>query len=322
LLYCESGFDDAEEAQDVETMATWAVELYFAYSRAGEWRKSLRLTKVIGIIERASRESDMFGMPYYPYPMLLSMCGAIMATIGNFRDGEAYCQKGLRFAQMVNDALSMATADNAYGCLLCLKGDGRNALPYLQKAIRYFEETQIAVALPMAWYYLGIAHKLLGECRMALSDVEKGLEIQRKSGLAYYTSTAYLVSIEAYLELGEFDKARSSLDEGLKIARADNERLTEASMLIHLGTVHHKLATGDYVQSEELIRQGIRIHDEVGAKPSLFRGYYYLGILYSDIGRRQEAVEALSQARDAFREMGMDYWLARTEKALEGLKAQ
>ena len=46
-------------------------------------------------------------------------------------------------------------------------------------------------------------------------------------------------------------------------------------------------------------------------------GYLYLGELYADTGRREKAIETLKKAEGAFKEMGMDYWVRRTQDVLE-----
>jgi hypothetical protein len=44
-----------------------------------------------------------------------------------------------------------------------------------------------------------------------------------------------------------------------------------------------------------------------------------LGEFYADTGRKKEAQENLKKAEWMFQEMGMDYWLAKTQEALNRL---
>jgi hypothetical protein len=48
-------------------------------------------------------------------------------------------------------------------------------------------------------------------------------------------------------------------------------------------------------------------------------GYLFLGELYADTGQHDKAVESLKNAGGMFREMGMDYWLAKTDEVLKRL---
>jgi hypothetical protein len=44
-----------------------------------------------------------------------------------------------------------------------------------------------------------------------------------------------------------------------------------------------------------------------------------LGELYADTGQKEKALEHLKKAEERFQEMGMDYWLAKTQEVLERL---
>ena len=66
---------------------------------------------------------------------------------------------------------------------------------------------------------------------------------------------------------------------------------------------------------------GIKILKEVQLNPSMYVGYIHLGKLYADTGRKDKAVETLREAKAAFQEMGMDYYLRRTQEVLEKVEA-
>jgi hypothetical protein len=44
-----------------------------------------------------------------------------------------------------------------------------------------------------------------------------------------------------------------------------------------------------------------------------------LGELYADTGQKEKALEHLKKAEERFQEMGMRYWLAKTQEVLAGL---
>jgi tetratricopeptide (TPR) repeat protein len=75
-------------------------------------------------------------------------------------------------------------------------------------------------------------------------------------------------------------------------------------------------------KAQEYILEGIKILEERKIRPYSSRGYLYLGELYADMGQREKALETLKKAESAFRKMGMDYWLRRTQSALEKLEAR
>ena len=44
--------------------------------------------------------------------------------------------------------------------------------------------------------------------------------------------------------------------------------------------------------------------------------HLFLGELYLNAGEKEKAIDNLKKAEEMFREMGMDYWLTRMQKAL------
>ncbi len=46
------------------------------------------------------------------------------------------------------------------------------------------------------------------------------------------------------------------------------------------------------------------------------RGRLFLGELYADTGQTEKALETLKKAEAEFKDMGMDYWLRKTQEVL------
>jgi hypothetical protein len=69
-------------------------------------------------------------------------------------------------------------------------------------------------------------------------------------------------------------------------------------------------------KAEECILRGIKILEVLRSKPMYSYGYHFLGELYSDTGQQDKALENLKKAEEMFQEMGMDYWLAKTQEVL------
>jgi tetratricopeptide (TPR) repeat protein len=84
-----------------------------------------------------------------------------------------------------------------------------------------------------------------------------------------------------------------------------------------LGRTIGKGRKSQYTKAEEYILQGIKIFNEVQLKPLASQGSLYLGELYNDNGQKEKALEALKKAEGMMQEMGMDYWLRRTQEVLE-----
>ena len=60
--------------------------------------------------------------------------------------------------------------------------------------------------------------------------------------------------------------------------------------------------------------------EELKLKGFLSQGYLDLGELYSDMKRKDESLKYLKKAEGMFKEMGMDYFLNKTQKLLERIQ--
>ena len=77
------------------------------------------------------------------------------------------------------------------------------------------------------------------------------------------------------------------------------------------------MAKGRVSQGEKSTVRGIEILKELQLKPRYAEGYLVLGELLAEAGRISEARDEFKKAKDMFQKMGMDYWLTKTQEALE-----
>ena len=71
--------------------------------------------------------------------------------------------------------------------------------------------------------------------------------------------------------------------------------------------------------AEQQILQGINLLEELGIVAFSGWGYLWLGEVYTEAGRPEEALAPLKKAEAMFRQMGMDYWLGKAQTALARL---
>jgi tetratricopeptide (TPR) repeat protein len=237
--------------------------------------------------------------------------------MGNFTEGEAQCEKSLRFALELNDLSTIANAEMMYAFAFFHRGDGGNAVQHFQNTIRCAEEAQYVLILSVCWSCCAWVYYLLGELETARKHAETAIKIQSETGLPYMLAVPYRVLGVIHLDLGELKNAQSCMEQSLEAAENNNERSEIGVTKLYLGRVLGKARKPQYGKAEKCILDGIRILDELKLKPWTTQGYLNLGELYADRGQREKALETLKKAEDAFREMGMDCWLRRTQKVLE-----
>jgi len=122
------------------------------------------------------------------YSALSAYYGNATGLLGNFKEGEALCEKALRFVQNTDNLYSLGFVELMYGLVYIAKGDGENAVNHLQKAVAFGEEGQIIPVVSLASGLLGWGYRLLGNLETARQYIEKGLQIQEDTGLAMLMS--------------------------------------------------------------------------------------------------------------------------------------
>jgi tetratricopeptide (TPR) repeat protein len=319
--YAQYCFEEAEKIQDIELMAPIGFDLSVSYNGAGEFFKVAELApRVLALLESTQRESESFGKGINLYSALLSNYGGAMGMLGNFEEGEALCEKGLRFALDIDNLYNIGWAELTYSAFFAAKGDGKNAVDHSLNSVRYFEELQLVLGIGLALTELGLGYYFLGDLETAREHVQKAIDIQSSAGIPFYSSLPYWILGVVDLDSGDLENALGCTEEALELAKKNNEKLTEGTSRILLGRVLGKADKSRYSEAEECILQGIKLLDELKLKPFFSQGYFCLGELYSDIGQEEKALENLKKAEGLFQEMGMDYWLRKTQAVLERVK--
>jgi tetratricopeptide (TPR) repeat protein len=320
--YSESCIREALEVQDVDLVARVGQDLCNSYFLSGEPLKMVDVApKIVDLIEKTQRETDFFGRPLNTYSALRAHAGHAMGMLGNFKEGEILCEQALRSACRIDSIYSIGWAEVNYSYLYMHKGDGQNTVEHAEKAIRCLEEAQAVIILGLARTVLGMGHYFLGDLRAAQAYIEEGIKIHDATGMPFLLSLQYYFLSTVYLDSGDLENSRKCVEKALELSRNNNEKHFEGRSWVLLGRVLSKVNPSQHDKAEEFILRGLTILSELGTKPWCTEGYLYLGELCADTGQQGEACEYLNRAKAMFQEMGMDYWLRRTQSALEKLQS-
>ncbi|MCK4789524.1 MAG: guanylate cyclase, partial [Desulfobacteraceae bacterium] len=323
IEYSENCFREAEKVKDIDLVASTAISLCGSYHFRGEdYFKMINVSsKVITLLEETQKQFESFGT-VNPYSTMHAYYAIAMNMLGDFSRGQNLYEKGLGFALEIKDLNALSLLELCQGmCLVIHKGDGENGIKLLQNCIRYCEEGQILLILGMAQWGLGWGYYLLGEMETARENIEKGLKIQSDAGVPTFLSNPYCALCMVHFDLCDLKMAQSCAEEALRLSQNNNEKWPEGLSRVLLGRTMGKGRKSQYAKAEEYILQGIKILDEVKLKPLAAQGHFYLGEFYADMGQREKALENLKKAEGLFEEMGMDYWLRRSQEVLERLES-
>lgn len=320
----EAAFDDAVQAKAPHLAIPVAMDLALSLFLASDFRRCVEVTsQAISLLETTHKELLFKGAlsNENAYCMLLNFCAGSLAHMGHFKRARAAAEKALSFARQLNDPATLGSTLHLYGFPFWAQGDGKTAAKYMREAIPYLEKSGNSIMLGGCWANLGIAYLLQGDCRSAAKCLDRGLELQMQSGMTAFLSNFFWVRGWIETEAGYFAEARGALEESLRLALANKEKGIEGMASVYLGRALFKESTSKYHQAEQYIMKGMEILKELEMKIWYAQGCLFLGELYADAGRKKKSLEQLRKAETVFREMGMHYWLRKTEPLLERLES-
>ena len=320
IKYAENAFEEGQKIQDIELMAPVAFELCAPYMGAGEFLKTVDVAiSVLNLIEKSKRESDFFGKDMNVYSALCARCGGSMAYLGNFQEAEIILEKGLLNATKIGDTRALAAVELYFGHIFLFKGVWELAKEHYQNCIKYSEEMKWPMLLGLSWSGLGHVYSFLGDPETAINNIENGLKIQSDAGIEWWLSLHYGFLSLAHYDLGDQKGALCFIEKALELSLKNNEKMMEGLSWIWIGKISGRAGSLKKDEAEEYILKGIKILDKLKLKALYSQGYLFLGELYVNSGQREKALENLEKVEEMFQEMGMDYWLARTQEVLKAL---
>ena len=321
MKYIENAFREAEKTGEIDLIAPIVFDLVPSYLAAGEYFKVTTIApNVLDLLEKTQKQYESFGKGMNLYSAILASYGHALGHLGNFQEGQALCEKGLRFAIEIDDHYCMAWAEFMYGFDSDTKGDGKNAVEHLQRCIRYTDDAQFFVILGQARAALAWGYYLTGDSGTAGDCAAEAIKIQSDIGVKNNLCVPYYVLGMIHFDSGDLKAAQSYVEMALELSQKSNQKDFQGMSLILLGRLLGRANVSQRRDAEERILQGISILTELKLKPLYSTGFINLAEHYADIGQTEKALENLRKAKGMFHEMGMDYWLARTQKILERLK--
>ncbi len=320
IKYSEIGFEEPRKLQDLELMAPIARGLCVSYLAAGKFQKASDFApRVIDLLEKAHRESDLFGAPFHTYSLLCAYYALSLAMLGNFEKATEYLKKGLHAASSINHLASLGVLEAMFGLMFSIKGDGTNSIKHFQNSIRYFEDSKTVLIFAVTWSGLGSGYYYLGELEAARKHISRGIELTNRGGSEWWKSFHYFYLSKIHFDLGDQKSSRSAIEEALRISQNNSEKHFEGASWAFLGRIVGKADLSQSDTAAKYILKGIKILDEMKIKSWCAEGYLYLGELYASTGNKENALNNLRKAESIFQEIGIDYYLSKTQEILSRL---
>jgi tetratricopeptide (TPR) repeat protein len=261
---------------------------------------------------------ERFGMPNIASAFSGAWLASVLSQLGRFDEAIEHAEAAVRIAEAADDSFTLVFALSYLGIAHLRRGDLPRATRVLDQCLDICRTRQFLVAIPVSAATLGAAYALIGRTDEALPLVAGAVEEGHSRQL--HTRPPALILLCAgmtYLTAGRIDEAASHAREALALTRRLGARASEAYTLCLAGDV---ASTGGIEDAEAYYREALTLAAELGMRPLVAHCHLGLGKLYRRTGKREWALEHLTTATTMYCEMGMQFWLEKTEKELGELR--
>jgi tetratricopeptide (TPR) repeat protein len=308
----------AEATDDFQLRVVATQYFGMALFHAGNYPRAAAIGRTM--IETVDSESGRDAPAVAEARMALrSVVVRALAELGEFEDGIACGQEAIRIGDSIGPPFRLTIACADLGSLLRVKGDFDAAMSMLQRARAVVGGADLGAAAQYVIRALGYVNALAGRADEGLSLLKAGLAMLDRQGLNAYRPNVLAQIGEAYLCSGRFDDAVAAAETALMLARQRGLRGWQAWVLRLFGEIGSHRDPPDTETAEDYYRQSVALATELGMRPLVAHCHLGLGKLYRRTDNPGLAHEHLGTATTMYREMGMTFWLEKTEAEIRGL---
>ncbi len=313
----ETAIERAREAWSLADPRDVRTQSYAHYVAGAACRDLGRLREAISeynvaiaLLAGSESQRDAPGLVLPIYVTIRAFQAEACAALGEFQQGLALAEDGLRMARQIAHLPSIALAHALSGYVHILKGHVDAALPLLESGLKIGEENGFIHGIVTNAMYLGYALVLLGERERGLNRLAQAIQAAEPIGYTISLWAQYgIVSASMYLAVGNLTEAHAEATRGFALATAKNARGYQAPLLRLQAEVVTRREPGEFDKAFQYAQQSVSLATELGMRPELAHGYLALGRTYRSTGDHARAREHLTAAINMFRDMEMPFWL-------------
>jgi len=301
----------AESLGDVPLQVTGTLYLGVACLGTGDYRRAEDLfLRVLQLLE-GDLSRGRFGLAGFPTVMAHCYLTWVFADRGQFEEGVAPGQEGIRLAEALDHPYSLAFACWILGYLRITKGELSHAVGLLERGEALSREWNVTLFSVLGSGSLGYAYALSGRTGEGIPLLEHAVGAIETMGLGSFLPCFLIYLGEAYVLADRIEDALELSGRALTLARERGQRVYEASALRLLGEVTARRDSTEHAGGH--YRDALALAEDLGMRPLVAHCHLGLGKLFRRAGKRQDAQEHLTTATTMYREMGMTYWLEQAE---------
>ena len=272
----------------------------------GEYRRAIEFFRWNVTRLEGDLRYEPFGLFGLPAVFSRSFLARSLAELGEFAEGLAVGEEGVRLAETADHPFSRVYAYLGIGALYLRKGEIHRAVAVLERALALGQAAHIPVGLAYGASYLGYALALANRVSEALPLLEQTAD--QATSVRFVASNSLRVAYlaEAYLIAGRAGEAADAAGRALDLAVEHEERGHRAHALRLLGEA--TLRVGDPATAQGHFRSALLVAEELGMRPLVAHCNRGLADALDTMGDLASAPAHRDAARTLFQSMDMRPW--------------
>jgi len=235
-----------------------------------------------------------------------------LAELGRFAETEVYEAEAIRLAEATHHAWIIGWTHLQVGLVHLHRGDWAKACSLIERARAVLQTGNVVLNLAQTVAVSAWILAQLGDANEALNRLREGDQLaERHAATGGAASRSYQALSRAHLLLGRLDEARRLGRRAVELAAGYGSEVDAVHLLGDIETHPDRI---DAVGGDAYYRRALAHAEPRGMRPLVAHCHLGLGKFYRHMGKLQEAEEHLVAATTMYREMGMTYWLEKTQK--------
>jgi tetratricopeptide (TPR) repeat protein len=292
------------------------VRLGQAYYAAGSYRRAVDVARRSLEVLREHEATETSNLPAVPSVVSQVFLGRSLAALGEFHDGIAMIEAGLRTAERSEHPYSLLIAHWGLGDALLTQGRLAKAIASLERALDLSESGHFALMTPIVSRVLGEAYTLAGRLPEAVQSLERAVE--RIEAMKYIPALPSAMGslAESYLLAGRPGDALPLAMRARQLCAIHGQQGSAASILRILGMIHFSQRPPDLESARTAYHEALALAEKLEMRPLAARCHLSLSMYYENAGDRHHRDVHLTAAVTMLRQMEMTLWLDEIEAKL------
>jgi len=296
----------ARALPDLALQVVTNLPLGLVYHTSGDYRGAMAY--FAWNVERLQDDllNERFGLFVLPSSFSRSFLAWCYAELGNFTEGIAISEQGVRIAEAAAHPFSCGYAHLGRGVVLLRRGSLPAAISAFERALAEGAFEDVPVGFAYVAFHLGYALALSGRLDEGVSLLEKTVELAESKRFVARHSLRLAYLGEAYALAGRGGAAATAARRALELAREHGERANEAYALRVMGEVAAR--AGDGKAAEIHLRAALALAQELGMRPLQANCHWSLANVLEQRGQHANAASHRDSAAALFRAMDLRRW--------------